>query len=77
LPAHDNFSLALGNIFDLVAPLARRFHGSLHGFSAGIHGQHHVHASQVVKILAEQRKLRISKRSREVSVTLRKTARFA
>ena len=40
--ADDDLGLALGDAFDLVAPLARGLDGGLHGFGAGVHGQRHV-----------------------------------
>ena len=62
--ADDDFGFAVGNAFDLVAPLARRLDGGFHRFGAGVHGQGHVEAGEFVQFLVEQRQLVVAKRAR-------------
>jgi len=45
--------LVLGNALGLVSPLARNLDGRLHGFCAGVHGQHHVEAGHARDLLGE------------------------
>ena len=48
--ADDDLGLAVGNAFDLVAPLARGFDGGLDRLGAGVHGQRHLEAGEVVEV---------------------------
>ena len=57
---NNNFSLAVGDALYFVAPLACSLHCGLNRFCAGVHGQSHIHASEFVKLLIEQRQLIIS-----------------
>ncbi len=43
--------------FDGVAPLAGGFDGGLDGFYAGVHGEGHVEAGEVVEVFEEEREL--------------------
>ena len=67
--ADDDFGLAIGYALDLVAPLARRLDGGFDGFGAGVHGQRHVEAGQLVQVLQSSGSWSLRK-AREVSVTL-------
>ena len=62
--ANDDFRFAFRNAFDLVSPLARGLHRGLHRFCAGVHGQRHVEAGEVVQFLAEKRQLIIAEGAR-------------
>ena len=62
--ADDDFGLPAGNSLLRVAPLARGLDRGFHGLGAGVHGQRHLVARQVVQFLIEQRELRIAKRAR-------------
>ena len=62
--ADDDLGLALGNALDLVAPLARGLDGGLDRLGAGVHGQRHVEAGQLVQFLVEQRQLVVAKGAR-------------
>ncbi len=42
---------------DGLAPLARGFEGGLDGFDAGVHGQGHLEAGEVVEVAVEEREL--------------------
>ena len=62
--ADDDFGFAVGNAFELVAPLAGRLHGGLHRLRARVHGQRHLETGQVVEFLIEQRQLIVAKGAR-------------
>ena len=62
--ADDDLCLALGDAFDLVAPLARRLHGSLDRLGARVHGQRHVVAGELVQFLVKQGELVVAEGAR-------------
>ena len=62
--ADDDFGFAVRNAFDLVAPLAGGLDGGLHRLGAGVHGQRHVEAGQLVEFLVEQRQLIVAESAR-------------
>ncbi len=62
--ADDDLGLAVGNAFDLVAPLARGLDRGLDGLGAGVHGQRHVEAGEVVQFFVEQRQLVVAEGAR-------------
>ena len=62
--AHDDFGFAFGNAFDRVTPLTSSLDGSLHRLGAGIHGQGHIEAGEIVEFLIEQRELIVAEGTR-------------
>ena len=57
LAADDDFGLIGGDAFDLVAPLAGGLEGGLDGLGAGVHGERHLEAGEVVEFFVEEREL--------------------
>jgi hypothetical protein len=47
--------LVLWNALDLVSPLSRNLDGSLDGFGASVHGQHHLEAQHRGDLFGETR----------------------
>ena len=48
----------------IVAPLARGFERGLDGFGAGVHGQGHLEAGELVQVAEEQRELVVAEGAR-------------
>ena len=62
--ADDDLGFVLRNALDLVAPLARGLERGFDGLGAGVHGQRHVEAGQIVEFLVEQRELLVAEGAR-------------
>ncbi len=62
--ADDDLGLIGGDAFDLVAPLAGDLEGGLDGLGAGVHGERHLEAGEVVEFLVEERELVVAEGAR-------------
>lgn len=62
--ADDDLGLAFGDALDLVAPLAGDLERRLDGLGAGVHGQNHLEAGELGKLLVEERELVVAEGAR-------------
>ena len=62
--ADDDFGVAGGYLLDGFAPLAGGFEGGLDGFGAGVHGERHLEAGEVVEVFVEERELVVAEGAR-------------
>ena len=69
--AGDDLGLIVRDALDRVAPLSGGLQRRLHRLGAGVHGERHVHAGEVVQVLAEQGQLVVAERARRQRHALR------
>ena len=69
--ADDDLGLIFRHALDLVGPLAGELEGGLDGLGAGVHGQGHVEAGEVVDLLVEERELVVAEGARGQGDALR------
>ena len=62
--ADDDFGVVQGDALAGVAPPASGLDGRLHGFRAGVHRQHHLHAAELREFGAEERELIVAEGAR-------------
>ena len=60
----EDFGLALGDALDGRAPFASGLEGGLDGFGAGVHGERHLVAGELMEIAEEQGELIVAEGAR-------------